>query len=172
VLNGGDGDDILRGGSGNDELYGGDGNDLLIDGNGSDIFDGGAGDDVIVLTGNEFVSIAGGDGIDTLVLENGIDLDLRGENITSIERIDMSMDNAENSLTLDAGVIVSLGLIDDDDNRLRIDGDNNDVLNLIGGNVAKSTDTFTDTEGNIYDIYSFGNGQQFYVDQDVQVVIA
>jgi RTX calcium-binding nonapeptide repeat (4 copies)/FG-GAP repeat len=126
-MNGGAGEDRLSGGAGDDVAVGGSGDDVVNGGSGQDFLLGGSGDDKLVWDPNDF-NINGGVGFDTLSV-GGATVDLIGDtNLRNIEAIDMRARGA-NTLRLDAASVVS---DTDSRNLLRVFGDNNDSLELVG----------------------------------------
>jgi hypothetical protein len=107
-LSGERGADTLDGGSGADALNGQDGNDLLDGGDGLDSLSGGNGDDVLTWRGAD-AQFSGGTGTDTLrVAGDDLALGSLAGIASGIERIDVAVDTAANSLTLAAADVVSL----------------------------------------------------------------
>lgn len=117
LLSGGMGDDILEAGSGSDTLSGGAGNDTLITGAGENWLGGGAGEDVFVFTaipsrnvvtdftsGDDLIDLSAFssirdmaelreqmrevDGNTLITLETGIDIELRGVSLASLDADD------------------------------------------------------------------------------------
>ncbi|WP_286986214.1 Ig-like domain-containing protein [Halomonas sp.] len=154
TIDAGGGNDLLRGGSGDDVLDGGGGDDLLIDGQGSDTFNGGAGNDEIRLSGTGFDAIDGGTGEDVLLLDGGIDLDLTDADVGTvgnIERIDLGDDDGATRLSLDEDEAIALT---DDDNILKVEGDDGDTLSASGAVATGNEQTSGDTT---YVEYSLGS---------------
>ena len=130
----------------------GDGNDIITIGNnltmsGGSIISGGGGDDTISIGKNASIqdtsTIDGGAGFDTLkVADNSIDF----SHVKNIERLDITDVNKTsadtNVVTLSANDVLDMT---DSNNKLKIDGDNNDKLNLSGGGWSKgaSNDGYT-----------------------------
>lgn len=94
-----DGDDYLDGGSGDDVLYGGAGDDTLLGGDGSDFLDGGDGNDLLDGGGGGNDTLTGGEGFDTFVAGDGVyitdfnlasDADLRDEDQSNNDFVDLS----------------------------------------------------------------------------------
>ncbi|MDH2375386.1 Ig-like domain repeat protein [Cobetia sp. 3AK] len=174
-----DGDDTLTGGSGNDLIRGGDGDDILVGGSGDDLlfgeagdnsFDGGLGDDTIVTSTLTF-DIDGGLGTDTVQFDGtgeSIDLsallatDSGSSEMLNIEVLDIS-DSSESgtTLTLDADTVLNLT---DDEDVLRIEGDNNDTVEADGAEMVGQEVI----NGATYDTYALGSAT-LYIDQDVSV---
>ncbi|MBR9880269.1 MAG: type I secretion C-terminal target domain-containing protein, partial [Gammaproteobacteria bacterium] len=154
TIDAGGGNDLLRGGAGDDILDGGGGDDLLIDGQGSDTFNGGAGNDEIRLSGTGFDAIDGGTGEDVLLLDGGIDLDLTDADVGTvgnIERIDLGDDDGATRLSLDEDEAIALT---DDDNILKVEGDDGDTLSASGAVATGNEQTSGDTT---YVEYSLGS---------------
>jgi len=137
------------GNNGSAENKAGDGNDIITIGNnltmsGGSIISGGGGDDTIPIGKNANIQdtskIDGGSGFDTLkVADNSIDF----SHVKNIERLDMA--NGEKTiLTLTASNVQDI-LRDSNENKLKIDGDSNDELNLSGGGWSKGTSNGTYT---------------------------
>ncbi len=126
-LSGGAGEDRLGSGVGDDVALGGSGDDVVNGGGGQDFLSGGSGDDKLVWDPNDFL-INGGVGFDTLRV-GGATVDLIGDtNLRDVEAIDMRARGA-NTLRLDAASVVS---DTDSRNLLRVFGDTNDALELVG----------------------------------------
>ena len=126
-MNGGAADDRLSGGAGDDVALGGSGNDVVNGGNGQDFLIGGSGDDKLAWDPRDF-SVNGGVGFDTLDV-GGATVNLVGKvNLRDIEAINMHARGA-NTLVANAASIVSAT---DSHHLLRIFGDNNDALELLG----------------------------------------
>lgn len=126
-MNGGGAADRLSGGAGDDVALGGSGDDVVNGGSGHDFLIGGSGDDKLVWDPNDF-NINGGVGFDTLSVGAAM-VDLIGDtNLRNIEAIDMRA-RGTNTLRTDAASVVS---DTDSRNLLRVFGDNNDALELVG----------------------------------------
>jgi Ca2+-binding RTX toxin-like protein len=109
----------------NDTLVGTDADEVIDGGAGADTIDAGAGDDTIIFDSND--TIDGGLGFDTLALDD-ISIDftvVEDGSIKNIESIDLG--DGQQSITLDISDVLSMT---DADNILRIEGDENDTLNL------------------------------------------
>ena len=111
---------------------------------GGSIISGGGGDDMISIGKNASIqdtsTIDGGAGFDTLkVADNSIDF----SHVKNIERLDMT-NGEKTTLTLTASNVQDI-LRDSDKDKLKIDGDSNDELNLSGGGWSKgaSNDGYT-----------------------------
>ena len=161
TISGGGGNDLIRGGAGDDTLSGGAGNDILIDGNGSDIISGNEGDDLIWLLGTGFSSIDGGTGFDTLYLADGLDLDVTGRNLSSIERIDLGTGDAGSALTLKESEV--LAMTNDPANTLFVIGDAVDTVTMQGAALTASNVV---VDGVAYNQYALGSATVF-VDLDI-----
>ena len=147
VLTGGSGDDSLNSGSGTDTLSGGLGNDTLTGSGGTNTLNGGEGDDTLrfgtlevssvgiggagddlfefrfSIDAGDIASLDGGAGTDTLDL--GLEADLTGTTITSIEIL-----NAKSrTLTVDAGVLMGFTTLQ---NLERVDLASGGVTDLTG----------------------------------------
>ncbi|MGF7442357.1 retention module-containing protein [Campylobacter concisus] len=130
----------------------GDGNDIITIGNnltmsGGSIISGGGGDDIISIGKNASIdgssTIDGGAGFDTLkVADNSIDFS-HVKNIEKLDITDVNKTSADtNVVTLSANDVLDMT---DSHNKLKIDGDGNDKLNLSGGGWSKgaSNDGYT-----------------------------
>ena len=163
TISGGGGNDLIRGGAGDDVLNGDTGNDLLIDGNGYDTIDGGSGNDTIMISGTGFESVDGGLGTDTLILLGGIDLDVSlHNNITSIEKIDLSNDINGSKLTLTAQDVLDIS----DTDILAIYGDAADEVTLVTGAIQGAV--ITDANDVTMTEYTWnGSNAKILVDNDI-----
>ena len=143
----------IKGGQGNDTITAGDNptlaNSAGIHGdwgnNGIAVNNTGDGNDIITIGNNltmngDSITSGGGAGFDTLkVADNSIDF----SHVKNIERLDMA--NGEKTiLTLTASNVQDI-LRDSNENKLKIDGDSNDELNLSGGGWSKGTSNGTYT---------------------------
>lgn len=149
----------FTGTAGADRLIGGRGDDTITS-NGADVIRGGEGDDVIQVNAFDFADIDGGTGTDTLELVGGIGiLDLSSidnESLDSIERIDLVRGTGShaNTLRITPDELTRMS----DNNVLRVNGEANDTVNLLGGTwVAATPPTVTDGGGITYDRYENGN---------------
>ena len=114
---------------------------------GGSIISGGGGDDIISIGKNASIqdtsTIDGGAGYDTLkVADNSIDFS-HVKNIEKLDITDVNKTSADtNVVTLSANDVLDMT---DSNNKLKIDGDNNDKLNLSGGGWSKgaSNDGYT-----------------------------
>lgn len=100
---GAQGDDSLRGGSGADSLVGGVGNDVLEGRGGLDTLVGGDGDDIFsydssAADGSSTESLLGGLDTDSVVVAGtGTQVDLSNNSLSSIEVLDMTVDDGGNT---------------------------------------------------------------------------
>jgi hypothetical protein len=110
----------------------GQGNDTLTGRGGADVFNAGAGDDLIRVSNTTFRHVDGGGGTDTLAILGGgrtLDLTALADNkITGIEEINIT-GNGDNTLELAKRDLLDLS---DTTNRLRVQGNNGDTVNLDG----------------------------------------
>ncbi|MDF1874822.1 tandem-95 repeat protein [Sulfurimonas sp. SAG-AH-194-I05] len=154
VATGTENDDTITMGDGKSvkeqEAYGGDGDDTInIDGKDFQAY-GEAGDDTFVVGANDFKSanssssdsssqlgedfegskalIDGGEGLDTLMINEDITIDFGAldDNIRNIEVLDLES-GAQSITSLSTEDVLN---VTDDDNILRIDGDDSDSINL------------------------------------------
>ncbi|MBU1989808.1 hypothetical protein KJ691_03585, partial [bacterium] len=146
-VSGTDADDTIFMGEGKSakgqEAHGGEGDDTInVDGKDFEAY-GEAGDDTFNVSSNDFKSgssskgsdfegshalIDGGEGFDTLVASGDIDIDFSAldDNISNIEAIDLG----EGSQSITSLSIEDVLEVTDDDNILRIDGDEADHISL------------------------------------------
>ncbi len=100
---GAQGDDSLRGGSGADSLAGGEGNDVLEGRGGLDTLMGGDGNDIFFYSssapdGSSTESLLGGNDTDSVVVAGtGTWVDLSNNSLSSIEVLDMTVDDGGNT---------------------------------------------------------------------------
>lgn len=133
TIEGDDGNDVIAGGSGNDDIDGGIGNDVISAGTGQDVIEAGDGDDSIN-AGNDDDTVFGGDGDDTLVGQSGNDTLEGGEGEDEIFG-----GFGDDTIVGGTGGDVVEGGEDPD-------GEDVDVLDLSGANVAAIDYDPTDSE--------------------------
>jgi hypothetical protein len=155
------GADSLMGSSAAETFVSGRGGDTIDSGGGADVIRGGAGSDLIRVANLAFADIDGGSGNDTLGILGGdrtLNLVARPNNqITGIERIDLT-GSGDNTLRLSQ---LDLFDLSDTTNRLRVDGDADDTVDLVG--------TWTDGGAGItYHTYTLG-AATILIDNDIFV---
>jgi Ca2+-binding RTX toxin-like protein len=160
----------LTGNSGVNTLSGGDGNDVLDGQGGADRLLGGLGDDVFVFDAAD-TQVAGSTGIDTLRFTgSGESLDLTAianTVYTGLEVFDLA-GSGNNSLIADVNDILALS---DTSNRLIVDGDAGDAVNLEPSGLTGWTQGADESIGGVlYATYTAGLAS-VYVDADVGVTL-
>ena len=152
----------LTGTSAAQRFVSGQGNDTLTGGGGGDVFNAGAGNDLIRVASTTFRDVDGGSGTDTLaILGAGRTLDLivlANNRISGIETIDLT-GGGNNTLEIRKGDLLDLS---DSTNRLTVNGNAGDTVNLVGPWNAGAT-----VGG--YDIYTQG-AAKILIDIDMFVV--
>ncbi len=151
--------DTLTGLTLDQEVFVGEGgDDTLASFGGTDLLHGGAGDDLFILPDLSFGRLDGGDGLDRVVFEGDNPgsfnlIPLRGDQLSNIERIDIS-GTATVSLTLDVDTVLSAtggtNTLTGNDNSLIIDGDAGDTLTATGGWAADGSTTIDSTSYSIF----------------------
>ena len=160
---GGGGADAMAGSAAAQTFVSGRGHDTIDGGGGADVIRGGAGSDLIRVANLAFADIDGGSGAaDTLVILGGdrtLNLTARPNNqITGIERIDLT-GSGDNTLRLSH---LDLFDLSDTTNRLRVEGDMGDTVDLTG--------TWTDEgAGATYHTYTLG-AATILIDNDIFVM--
>lgn len=161
-------DDTLTGTAASESLNGGGGDDTLDGGDGNDVLIGGEGNDILYYDPLDTLRVDGGLGIDTLRVRNGDGIDftaLPNNRITGIERINLELDAAANTIILD--VLDALDIADA--NTLYIFGKVNDVVD-IGPGMTDSGASAT-LGGRSYRIYSApGTDLRLYIEQELSVI--
>ncbi|MGE0860544.1 MAG: beta strand repeat-containing protein [Gammaproteobacteria bacterium] len=123
---GGDGADLLSGTSAAEVLHGGRGDDVLDGRGGRDVLKGGAGDDILVW--HAAGQFEGGGGFDTLTVTAGGARLTGAAGVLGIEAVDLG-GGAASTLVLDA---VAVRRMTDAPNLLRVSGDADDLVRLVG----------------------------------------
>ena len=126
--------DLLVGSSGVDRILSGNGSDTITGGGGADVLYGGRGNDTVTVADLNFFRVNGGTGDDTLKLALSVDLTATSllNKIHNIETIDLS-GGGDNTLTIGVSELLR---ITDSNNRLTLEGDAGDVIDLQGDWVA------------------------------------
>ena len=123
--------DTLEGDASANQIVGGQGDDTLVGNGGADVLRGGEGNDVLAVSSvDDAFRLDGGTGIDTLRLDAEQILDFTALSdlaISSIEQIDLTMDDGNSELTLNLTDVLSLS---ESSNTLSIFGDSGDAVNL------------------------------------------
>ncbi len=182
IINMGDGDDTLDIADdiqGDTNIDMGDGDDIIIvddDIQGDSVIDMGSGDDQVKLTGDaggdnsvieENAQVDFGTGTDTLIMEDDITFDFEGlaNQVKNLEVIDLQNTQAQTLDTINASDVIKMT---DDDNVLKILGDDADQVGLDTDTWSKSDQKVTE-EGETFDVWTNDN-VTVYVDEDITVV--
>lgn len=130
TIEGGAGDDSIDGDYGDDSLSGGADNDTLTGGSGNDTLEGGAGNDVID-AGIEDDTLDGGTGNDSLTGGDGNDLFVYnvGDGADTITDFNAGNSGALGDGNTSNNDFIDLGNFYDDINELRLDFDDDGILN-------------------------------------------
>ncbi|MEJ0040525.1 MAG: right-handed parallel beta-helix repeat-containing protein [Gammaproteobacteria bacterium] len=118
-VKGGSGDDRMSGGDGNDRLDGGEGSDTLIGGAGSDSLDGGEGSDRYEIAptdvggsdDHDTIGDSGVAGTDTIRITAGGALDFSPFTISGVERLELSDEGNEITLSTEGGWLNGLAIV-------------------------------------------------------------
>ncbi len=169
VVFGGQGSSATVGSSGNDTLTGdgnanqlvaGAGNDTLVGNGGADVLRGGSGNDILAVSDLTFASLDGGTGSDTLRFDAALSLDLRAladTKLNSIEKIDLTSDGGNSTLSLNILDVLNLNEAQTATNTLVINGSAGDTINLYD-NSNGQTGTWADAGGGVYQFSVGGIG--------------
>ncbi|MDQ8203782.1 putative Ig domain-containing protein, partial [Pelagicoccus sp. SDUM812003] len=164
----GAGDDTITASWGTDVINSGDGNDTIYAAAEEvDTIDAGAGDDTIIISeGYSFGSIDGGIGEDTLLLDGAdkwIDFTNIGpaNQLSNIERIDIH-GSGSNHLKLSAEDVLDMT---DGDNRLFVDGDGDDTVDLDPSFQSQGTENVDGTDYTHY--YDATTDTHLYINNDI-----
>ncbi len=182
TVNGSAGADVLNGGASGDKLNGLGGNDILVY-DPADTIDGGTGDDLlridqgaIAITKHQDGSLPGA----PTALETTVDLS--GKNITNIEGILITTEGAPDAalgttIQLKAADVLAYSATD----VLYVIGQDGDKVQLLdkanwvdgdadAGNGITATSSFSNAEGQTFNVYQTLSGGTLNVDADVEVI--
>src|SRR5262249_24800600 len=139
--------------------------------------DAGAGDDTIRLGATTFQSLDGGSGDDRVLFDAAlgasIDLGSISAKTQNVEQLDFR-NGIANTIQIDANQLIDLDVHNSNvngvaglDNAMKVLGDGNDTLNLVGSWTSQGHDS----GGAGYDVYSFDSAPavKVVVDQNVTV---
>ena len=164
-----DASEVLTGTIDADVMVAGQGDDTVIGGGGADVLIGGAGDDLLSIGDTNFARIDGGAGDDTVSFEGAgmsLDLTLLGSSeIEGVEAFDLSGTGA-NDLTLNTQDVLQLS---DETNDLRIMGDGDDTVTLMGDFTAAGQELIGATTFDVY--VSASTEARVLTEVDVNLVV-
>jgi len=182
TVNGGAGADVLNGGASGDKVNGLGGNDILVY-DPADTIDGGTGDDLlrvdqgaIAITKHQDGSLAGAPTAAEMTV------DLSGKNITNIEGILITTEGLPDP---DLGTTIQLKSTDvlnySATDVLYVIGQDGDKVQLLdpanwidgdgsAGNGITATSSFSNAEGQTFNVYQIVGGGTLNVDADVEVI--
>ncbi len=151
---GGAGINVLQGDSLANRINGGGSNDIISGNGGADILLGGQGNDSLAIDDPSFQRLVGGTGVDTIVLLNptfvGFTLDLTtlsDNRLIDIEEIDITGDNADNTLILNHREVLNLS---SSTNTLIVRRNAGDIVNIGSGWTQLANENISGTQFLVY----------------------